>query len=288
MDARSIAATAANGGRITPATELDLEYALPAESFNGSCYERRVYNGFGKPLPETELKFGPNIANWPRFESLPEHLLLKLCAVLRDEVTTTDELIPSGETSSFRSNPERLSSFALSRRAPNYVPLSKAVRSSEEQRREGTLTPELENIFEEIIKVHPQVTAENTGYYSCIYANKPGDGSAREQAASCQRVLGGLANICRDFATKRYRSNCINWGILPFTIEEAFVAEEGDCIFIPNIREQLSNGSLVLTAEILREATKHQPIILHLNKLSDEERAILIAGCLMNYYANEE
>ncbi|MCL2671282.1 MAG: hydratase [Clostridiales bacterium] len=283
MDARSIAATARNGGRITPADTVDYDYTPSPEHFDASAYDKRVYDGYGKPIPETELVMGSNIADWPRFPPLPEHMLLRLCAVLRDPVTTTDELIPSGEISSYRSNPERLSQFALSRRAPDYVPQSKAVRAAETARRAGKPTPELRALLARV-----DADPETTGYYSCIFANKPGDGSAREQAASCQRVLGGAANICREFATKRYRSNCVNWGILPLTVRGGFDADEGDCIFIQNLRRQLAASSEAFEAVILHENGASTPIKLYLEDTTAQERALLLTGCLMNYYKEKE
>ena len=218
MDARSIAATAANGGRITPATDLDYTPVHHEYHFDDTVYKNRVYYGFGKADPSVELQMGPNITDWPKMYRLSENLLVELAAVIHDPVTTTDELIPSGETSSYRSNPLRLAEFTLSRRVPEYVDRSKAVAEQEKARRAGTLSEHLRQVLSQVGDADR--LAESTQFGSCVFANKPGDGSAREQAASCQKVLGGFANICYQFATKRYRSNCINWGILPFTLDE--------------------------------------------------------------------
>ena len=276
MDARSIAATARNQGELTSAA--DVEYTAPASrtpAFDDSAYRHRVYNGWGRPEPEAALRFGPNIAEWPPIPALPEHMLLELCSVLRDEVTTTDELIPSGETSSYRSNPIRLADFALSRRDPAYVGRAKAVRAeavpAEVLRRAGA-APD---------------AAEMTRLSSAVFANKPGDGSAREQAASCQRVLGGGANICYEFATKRYRSNCINWGILPFTLDKgtAFPCEPGDYVYVPDVRRRVAEGETDFPAAAVTKDGVF-PLTLRAAPLTGEEREILLAGCLMNYYAD--
>ena len=218
MDARSIAATARNGGVITAATDVDYDYTPHEYHFDSSVYKKRVYYGYGKADPSVELILGPNITDWPAQYELSDNLLVKLAAVIRDPVTTTDELIPSGETSSYRSNPLRLSEFALSRRVPEYVGRSKAVAAVEAARRNGECADELMSVLSKVGDANELI--KNTQFGSCVFANKPGDGSAREQAASCQKVLGGFANICYEFATKRYRSNCINWGIMPFTLPE--------------------------------------------------------------------
>ena len=274
MDARSIAATAARGGILTSAADVDYRESAPARrSFDAGVYEKRVYNGFGRPLPEEPLRFGPNIAPWPDIPALPEHLLLRLCSVIRDPVTTTDELIPSGETSSYRSNPLRLAEFTLSRRDPGYVGRAKEARATPEAER----TAVLEQLGQSVDII------EKTGIGSAIYAVMPGDGSAREQAASCQRVLGGAANLCRDFATKRYRSNCVNWGMLPFRTAEPFPLETGDWIFVPDIRRAVREGAERVEAAALHEGRKVD-IILELAGLSAQEREILLAGCLMNWY----
>ena len=244
MDARSIAATAANGGRLTPATDLDwkdpgLNVDL-SYHFEPVIYQRRVYNGFGAPKPETPLVFGPNIADWPEMNPLPRHLILQVASVITDPVTTTDELIPSGETSSYRSNPLGLAEFTLSRRDPEYVGRTKAVKELELAREAGKDLPEVDKVLARVQGLPGSATLANTEIGSMVYANKPGDGSAREQAASCQRVIGGLANITQDYATKRYRSNVINWGMLPFHLKgEPTDFEVGDWIYVPEIRKAL-------------------------------------------------
>ncbi len=287
MDARSIAATAANGGRITPATDIDYDFTPMEYEFDKSVYEKRIYYGYGKPDPEEELILGPNITSWPEQYELSDNLLLELCAVIHDPVTTTDELIPSGETSSLRSNPVRLSEFTLSRRAPNYVPLAKAVAKEEKARREGNPGDKLTSALAALGNAEGLI--ENTQFGSCVFARKPGDGSAREQAASCQKVLGGFGNICYEFATKRYRSNCINWGILPFTLDAdaPFNYTEGDLVFIEGIREKLSAKVTEFDAVVLTKDGIKERIKLNIAGLTDEERQILLDGCLMNYYKNK-
>lgn len=284
MDARSIAATAANGGIITAATDVEYENTHKPYQYDDKIYKCRVYNGFGKAKPETELRYGPNIKDWPKMYPMAENMLVELAAVIHDPVTTTDELIPSGETSSYRSNPLKLSDFALSRRVPEYVGLSKEIQKQDLARREGNIS---DNIAEALKAVG--ATAENTSFGSCVFANRPGDGSAREQAASCQKVLGGDANICYEYATKRYRSNCINWGIVPFTIgkDVEFNFEPGDKVFIPGIREAIISGKEEIDAKVI---TKNgvQPIHLFFQNLTDNERQILADGCLMNYYASSK
>lgn len=275
MDARSIAATARNGGVLTGADEIDYEPPAPAERrYDRSAYDRRVYNGFGNPHPEEELRLGPNITEWPKIPALSENIVLELASVLRDPVTTTDELIPSGDTSSYRSNPLKLATFALSRRDPGYVGRANAIaQKPEEARREVYAKLGVED-------------AGNTAYASAIFANRPGDGSAREQAASCQRVLGGAANICYEYATKRYRSNCINWGMLPFNLDEqtAFPFEVGDCVYVPGIRKAVSEGAREVKAKVLSGGEVHE-ITLKLPELTQKEREIILTGCLMNWYA---
>ncbi len=284
MDARSIAATAANGGWITPADELDYEAPHYEYHFDDSAFRHRVYNGWGNPQPETELIMGPNITDWPAMYPLADNVLLELAAVIRDEVTTTDELIPSGETSSYRSNPVRLADFALSRRVPDYVPHAKRVAADEASRRSGEVPARLTALLARVGDAG--VLQQTTQLGSCVFANRPGDGSAREQAASCQRVLGGAANICYSYATKRYRSNCINWGILPFTLdtEAAFPYEAGDCIFVPGVRAAVENGQETVEAVVLKSDGSQAPLTLHLAGLTADERQILLDGCLMNYY----
>ena len=278
MDARSIAATARNGGILTAADELpDVPADLPGEHWNydDSAYRARVYHGVGKADPAQELVYGPNIADWPEQIPLPEDLLLTVCAAIYDPVTTTDELIPSGETSSYRSNPLRLAEFALSRKDPDYVPRAKAVKELELLRR-----------------THPEQVdlggydPTKTGLGSLVMALKPGDGSAREQAASCQRVLGGCANIAAEYATKRYRSNVVNWGMLPFVAAEleALDLRPGDRVYIPGIRALLEGDGESIEATVLRGGTETS-VVLSLPGLTREERDIILAGCLINYYA---
>ena len=285
MDARSIAATAANGGHITAATDVDYAPVHRAYHFDKSVYDNRLYYGFGKADPGVELVMGPNITDWPRMYDLTENLLVELAAVIHDDVTTTDELIPSGETSSYRSNPLRLAEFTLSRRVPEYVPRAKAVAAQEAQRRAGDVPA---HVLEVLGKVgDAKALAASTQFGSCVFANKPGDGSAREQAASCQKVLGGFANICYEFATKRYRSNCINWGILPFTLDRdtAFDYQPGDCVFVPGIRQAIESGAEDIPAKaICTNGTVHD-LLLHVRGLTADEKEILLDGCLMNYYA---
>ena len=285
MDARSIAATAANGGRITAATDVDYAPVHRAYHFDKSVYDNRLYYGFGKADPGVELVMGPNITDWPRMYDLTENLLVELAAVIHDDVTTTDELIPSGETSSYRSNPLRLAEFTLSRRVPEYVPRAKAVAAQEAQRRAGDVPA---HVLEVLGKVgDAKALAASTQFGSCVFANKPGDGSAREQAASCQKVLGGFANICYEFATKRYRSNCINWGILPFTLDKdtAFDYQPGDCVFVPGIRQAIEEGREDIPAKVICADGSVHDLLLHVRGLTADEKEILLDGCLMNYYA---
>ncbi len=284
MDSRSIAATAANGGVITAATDVEYDYTPYEYHFDKTVYENRLYYGFGKANPDEELILGPNITDWPEMYDLSENLLVELCAVIRDPVTTTDELIPSGETSSYRSNPLRLSEFALSRRVPEYVGRSKAVDKDERARRNGDVS---EKIAFALSKVgDADALSKTTQFGSCVFANKPGDGSAREQAASCQKVLGGFANICYEFATKRYRSNCINWGILPFTIDESekFEYSEGDFVFVPDVRCKIENGDETFPAKVVKKDGSVCDITLYVKGLTDDEKEIILDGCLMNYY----
>lgn len=285
MDARSIAATAANGGRITAATDTVYTPVHRDYHFDPGVYEKRVYNGFGKADPSVELRMGPNITDWPKMQPLAENLLVELAAVLRDPVTTTDELIPSGETSSYRSNPLRLAEFTLSRREPAYVSRAKAAASEESARLAGKGSEKLRSLLSRVGDADALLKATQFG--SCVFANKPGDGSAREQAASCQKVLGGFANICYSFATKRYRSNCINWGILPFTLDEdtPFPYESGDCVFVPGIREAIANGAENIPAIVLTKDGGKAKLTLHVKGLTEAEKQIILDGCLMNYYA---
>lgn len=284
MDARSIAATAANGGVITAATDIDYTVNYEGYKYDPKVYEKRVYQGFGKADASQELRYGPNIKDWPKMYAMQDNMLVELAAVIHDPVTTTDELIPSGETSSYRSNPLKLSEFALSRRVPEYVPTSKRIQSEDLERRAGK-TPQ--HVLDALNKVGAK--AENTSFGSCVFANKPGDGSAREQAASCQKVLGGDANICYEYATKRYRSNCINWGIVPFTIakETAFDYNVGDFVYIEGIREAILSGKEEIDAKVItKDGVKN--IHLFFQNLTNDEREILADGCLMNYYASHK
>ena len=285
MDARSIAATAANGGRITPATDLDYTPVHHEYHFDDTVYKNRVYYGFGKADPSVELQMGPNITDWPKMYQLSENLLVELAAVIHDPVTTTDELIPSGETSSYRSNPLRLAEFTLSRRVPEYVERSKAVAQQEKARREGAVSDRLRQVLSRVGDADQ--LAGSTQFGSAVFANKPGDGSAREQAASCQKVLGGFANICYQFATKRYRSNCINWGILPFTLDEGtpFDYESGNCVFVPHIRQAVEQGREDIPAKVICQDGSVHDLLLHVKGLTADEKEILLRGCLMNYYA---
>ena len=286
MDARSIAATAIHHGKLTPATDLDVKYTKPAYAFDKSVYDKRVYFGFGKAEPGYELKFGPNIKDWPEQPALTEDLLVKVVSYITDPVTTTDELIPSGEASSYRSNPERLSEFTLSRKDPEYAGRSKAVRAIERGRAAGKDLPE------EVKKVYKALSAwvkadpEHTDIGSTIFAVKPGDGSAREQAASCQRVLGASANLAKEYATKRYRSNCINWGIVPFLVKDEKVFSLGDWIFIPGVRKAVLEGTPEFTAYAVKEDGTVTPFPVSLGDLTPDEREIITDGCLINYYRN--
>lgn len=287
MDARSIAATALNGGVITAATDIDYEVPNHPYHFDKTVYQNRLYYGYGKADPSVDLIFGPNITDWPKMEALTDNMLVKLAAVIRDPVTTTDELIPSGETSSYRSNPLRLSEFALSRRVPEYVGRSKAIHAVDLERRDGKTPAELVSVLSRFGDAEKLL--KNTQFGSCVFANRPGDGSAREQAASCQKVLGGYANICYEYATKRYRSNCINWGILPFTLPEGadFPYEEGDYVFIPGVREGIKNGAENFTAKVLKKDGNVDEITLCIKGLTNDEKTIILDGCLINYYAEQ-
>ncbi len=273
MDARSIAATAAKGGVLTPATAFADDYVVPEYSFDESSYTSRVYSGFGKGQGESELVYGPNIKDWPELPALSDNILLKVCSRIMDPVTTTDELIPSGETSSFRSNPLGLAEFTLSRRDPEYVARAKAVKTDE--------TEILEAAFGEISGITPGASKEDVEVGSVIYCVKPGDGSAREQAASCQRVLGGLANICREYATKRYRSNVMNWGMVPFQMAAEPDFRVGDLIYVPGIKEALAGDMKSIKAYVLGE-NAHE-IELFISDMTAEEKEIVKAGCLINY-----
>ncbi len=286
MDARSIAATAANKGYLTPATDMDVEYTGPKYHFDKTIYENRVFDSKGVADDSVEIKFGPNIKDWPSMVALTDNLVLKVVSEIHDPVTTTDELIPSGETSSYRSNPIGLAEFTLSRKDPAYVGKAKEVQAEEYARRDGkelgaTLS-EMNDVLAKIQKEFASVNTENTGIGSTIFAVKPGDGSAREQAASCQKVLGGWANIANEYATKRYRSNLINWGMLPFLIEEGELPfANGDYVFVPGIKDAVANKTEVIKAYVVGDEMK--AFDLRLGELTDEERQIILKGCLINY-----
>lgn len=285
MDARSIAATAANQGYLTPATDIDVNFTKPKYFFDKTIYENRVYNGVGKAIPDYPIKFGPNIVDWPEMVGLTDDLILKVASVIHDPVTTTDELIPSGETSSYRSNPLGLAEFTLSRKDPAYVGRAKEVQKLEKARIAGedvlALSPELATVIEKIQKEF-SCDIKNTEIGSVIYAVKPGDGSAREQAASCQKVLGGLANIAREYATKRYRSNLINWGMLPFLLDGELPFELGDYIYIKDIKKVIDNNESEVQAYVVKDSLV--PFTLKLGELTKDERTIIKDGCLINYY----
>ncbi len=281
MDARSIAATAANGGILTSAEKYADDYVVPDYNFNDAAYKARVYQGYNAAHKDQELVYGPNIKDWPSMEELADNILLRVCSKIMDKVTTTDELIPSGETSSYRSNPLGLAEFALSRRDPNYVGRAKEVFVLEKNRLDGKGVAELNNVYEKIKSLTPDVDVNNIEIGSMIYCVKPGDGSAREQAASCQRVLGGLANICTEYATKRYRSNVMNWGMIPFQMKETPEFEVGDYIYVPNIREALDGDMKNIKAYILGEKVKE--ISLYISEMTNDEKKIVKAGCLINY-----
>ncbi len=296
MDARSIAATSCNGGCLTPATAIDYDFTQPTYHFDPTPYQKTVYNGFGKPKPEVELQFGPNIADWPPMIHLQQHILLKVSSVITDPVTTTDELIPSGDAASFRSNPKQMANYTLSRRDPQYVASAKQIGALEEARQaydahKTSISPELKAVAQLVMNADSRFTSveeflNTTGFGSVVCAIKPGDGSAREQAASCQRVLGGLANIAVEYATKRYRSNVINWGMIPFTVPMEFFkkASREDYIFVYGISEALKDGDTQFTALLIHEgaATK---INLGIDTLSSEDKDVVLAGSLINYYA---
>ncbi|GLB24039.1 hydratase [Lacrimispora xylanolytica] len=293
MDARSIAATAANGGILTSAAELSCWGNIPEYSFDRGVYDKRVYQGYNKAEEDKELVYGPNIKDWPVMGALTDNILLKVCSKIMDEVTTTDELIPSGETSSFRSNPLGLAEFTLSRRDPQYVGRSKAVDRLEKGRMNGeevyALEPELEQVFSVIRTIEnlADIKVEDTEIGSMIYAVKPGDGSAREQAASCQRVIGGLANITKEYATKRYRSNVMNWGMIPFQMAEEPEFEVGDYIFVPGIRKALDGDLKNITAYQVK-GNEMKELHLFIADMTSEEREIVKAGCLINYNKNRK
>ncbi len=283
MDARSVAATAANGGRITAADELGYEYTCPEYHYDPTAYEHRVYQGFGKGDAKEPLVCGPNIKDWPELPALNEHMLLKVCAYITDPVTTTDELIPSGETGSFRSNPMGLAEFTLSRRVPEYVGKAKAVMAGEKARKAGQCPAEVAAVLERVRQIPgcEYVQDGEVDLSSTIYAVKPGDGSAREQAASCQRVLLGGANLVKEYATKRYRSNLINWGMVPFVLNGEPDFEDGDYIFVPGIRAALEGDMSSIPAYVLGDTVR--PLSLSISALTEEEKEILRCGSLINY-----
>ena len=287
MDARSIAATAANKGYLTPATDLDVEYTGRKYHFDSSIYANRVFDSKGVADPSVEIKFGPNIKDWPKMSALPENMILKVVSEIHDPVTTTDELIPSGETSSYRSNPLGLAEFTLSRKDPAYVGRAKEVRAAQEAV-EANSNPvealaELAPVIDAIHAKYADVTNGNIGIGSTIFAVKPGDGSAREQAASCQKVLGGWANIANEYATKRYRSNLINWGMLPFLIEKGDLPfANGDYIFLPDVRKAVETKAAEFEAYVVKDGSL-TPFALKMGELTNDEREIILKGCLINY-----
>ena len=287
MDARSIAATAANKGYLTPATDVEASDFIPKYHFDKTIYDNRVFDSKGVADPSVEIQFGPNIKDWPEMSALPQNMLLKVVSEIHDPVTTTDELIQSGETSSYRSNPLGLAEFALSRKDPAYVGLAKEVQKAQKAIEAGEdaaeAFPEVKDILETVKESYADVTQDNLGIGSTIFAVKPGDGSAREQAASCQKVLGGWANIANEYATKRYRSNLINWGMLPFTIDKGELPfKNKDYIFVPDVRKAVEDKLTKIPAYVVNEGMKE--ITLTLGELTDDEREIILKGCLINYY----
>ncbi|MCI7128077.1 MAG: hydratase, partial [Clostridium sp.] len=288
MDSKSIAATAFNGGYLTSAEDCPAVYNTPEYEFNEHIYDNIVYNGFGKAKPETEIVYGPSIKDWPKMPALTDNLLLQVASVIRDEVTTTDELIPSGETASYRSNPYKISEFTLIRKDPQYVGRAKAAQEFEKARVAGD--KEKAGEFYQVLKAAGVDTSvdelmKTTGIGSVLYAKRPGDGSAREYAASCQKVLGGLANICIEYATKRYRSNCVNWGILPFTCPEAEInLEPGEYLYLPGIRKAVEDGATKFTAKVIGKDGAVRDLELDLNGVTEAEKKVLLAGSLINSY----
>ena len=295
MDARSIAATALNGGILTAATDIEYDEVEVNYEYDKSPYTR-VYNGFEKGNDSEELIMGPNITEWPEMIALQEDVLLNVASVIGDPVTTTDELIPSGDAATYRSNPRRMSDYTLSRRDPEYVPTAKVMQALEDERRafvKGEITEVSQELQDLVKTINPEASVEeflnNTGFGSSVYAVKPGDGSAREQAASCQRVLGGLANITVEYATKRYRSNLVNWGIIPFTADPSVINEldRNDYIYIPGMKTKFVNGEKTIIAKVIGE-NKNKEIELRLNDVTEEERQVILDGSLINFYANQK
>lgn len=286
MDARSIAATALNKGQLTSATDIDINFTNHKYYFKKDVYDNRVYDGFEKPNNTVEIKYGPNIVPWPKMSELTDNIVLKVVSIITDPVTTTDELIPSGETSSYRSNPLGLAEFTLSRKDPSYVGEAKKIQKSETARLNGEnplkFNDDYKKAFETIKKIFADLDCQATGVGSVIYAIKPGDGSAREQAASCQKVLGGWANIATEYATKRYRSNLINWGMLPFIFKDELQFEKGDFIFIPEVKKAIANKNSKIKAYVVKDELKE--FTLEIADLTDDERKIILSGCLINFY----
>lgn len=287
MDARSIAATARNKGRLTPATDLEIPYGTYRHSFDRTAYDKRVFFGYGQADASAKLVFGPNIRDWPEIPALSQDLLMKVCSYITDPVTTTDELIPSGETSSYRSNPERLSEFALSRKDPDYVGRAKAVRAMEKGRLNGEIAEEVAHVYEALAP-YLHTDPLNTNIGSVIFANKPGDGSAREQAASCQRVLGGCANLALEYATKRYRSNCINWGMAPLLTDQPDAFALNDWVFIPGLYRAVLDGISSFTAYAVKPDGAVKPFEVRMDGLTPDERQIIADGCLINHYRKHQ
>ena len=288
MDARSIAATAANKGYLTPATDMPDKIGQYKYFFDKTIYDNRVFDSKGVADPTVEIKFGPNIKDWPAMSALPENLLLKVVSEIHDPVTTTDELIPSGETSSYRSNPLGLAEFTLSRKDPEYVGRAKEIQKAQKAIEAGQCAreavPEVGEVMDVVKKTFTDVCRENLGVGSTIFAVKPGDGSAREQAASCQKVLGGWANIANEYATKRYRSNLINWGMLPFIIDEGELPFKNlDYLFLPNIRTAVEEGKSEFEAYVVKDG-ELKPFTLKMGALTPDEKEIILKGCLINYY----
>jgi aconitate hydratase len=287
MDARSIAATAVNGGILTAATDLDISFTKPRYYFDKSIYDKRVFDGFHQADPSVELKFGPNIKDWPKIPELTNSLLVKIVSYITDPVTTTDELIPSGETSSYRSDPLRLAEFTLGRKDPDYVRKAKEVQALEVLREKnidpGTASKEITDVYKKIQTIcgFENINIKRLGIGSAIYAKKPGDGSAREQAASCQKVLGGWANFAREYATKRYCSNLINWGIIPFLIDREPLFQKGEYIFLPNLKETILNGTKEIKAYVIGESVF--PFTVWVGDLTEDEKRIIAKGCLINF-----